>query len=81
MPITKVDAALDTLPGSFNVKKLNGVARGAYRHYDSIKMAGLPVGVQIVGKRLEEEKVLAIMSRIEKMLKIDGKGYHLLEIQ
>jgi Asp-tRNA(Asn)/Glu-tRNA(Gln) amidotransferase A subunit family amidase len=28
-------------------------------------MHGLPVGVQVIGRRLEEEKVLAIMKRIE----------------
>jgi Asp-tRNA(Asn)/Glu-tRNA(Gln) amidotransferase A subunit family amidase len=43
-------------------------------------MAGLPVGVQVVGRRLEEEKVLAIMSRIESMLKAEGNAYQLLEI-
>lgn len=32
-------------------------------------MHGLPVGVQVVGRRLEEEKVLAIMKRLE-----DGLG-------
>jgi Asp-tRNA(Asn)/Glu-tRNA(Gln) amidotransferase A subunit family amidase len=43
-------------------------------------MAGLPVGVQVVGRRLEEEKVLAIMSRIEGMLERDGNKYKLIEI-
>jgi Asp-tRNAAsn/Glu-tRNAGln amidotransferase A subunit and related amidases len=32
-------------------------------------MHGLPVGVQVVCRRLEEEKVLAVMQRIE-----DGLG-------
>ncbi|KAJ4296947.1 hypothetical protein N0V88_003863 [Collariella sp. IMI 366227] len=69
LPITHVDKALDKLPASFEIKKLNGVARGAYKHYDAEKMHGLPVGVQVVGRRLEEEKVLAIMKRLE-----DGLG-------
>jgi hypothetical protein len=63
-----VDKALDKLPASFSVKKLNGVARGAYKHYDAEKMHGLPVGVQVVGRRLEEEKVLAVMKRLEDAL-------------
>jgi hypothetical protein len=63
-----VDKALDKLPASFRVKKLNGVARGAYKHYDAEKMHGLPVGVQVVGRRLEEEKVLAVMKRLEDAL-------------
>jgi len=66
------------LPTSFNIKRLNGVAYGAYRHYDAVAMHGLPVAVQVVGKRLEEEKVLAVMQRIEDALGDDK--YELLEI-
>jgi hypothetical protein len=68
LPITHVNKALDKLPASFNVKKLNRVARGAYKHYDAVRMHGLPVGVQVVGRRLEEEKVLAVMKRLEDAL-------------
>jgi len=80
IPVTKVDASLDQLPGSFDLRKLNGVARGAYKHYDATKMAGLPVGVQVVGRRLEEEKVLAVMSRVEDALEKNGGKYQLLEL-
>lgn len=78
MPITHVDKALDALPASFSMKQLNGVARGAYKHYDAAAMHGLPVAVQIVGQRLEEEKILAIMERIEASLGADK--YELMEI-
>lgn len=78
MPITHVDKAVDQLPSNFSLKKLNGVAYGAYKHYDATAMHGLPVGVQVVGQRLEEEKVLAIMKRIEDALGADK--YELLEI-
>jgi Asp-tRNA(Asn)/Glu-tRNA(Gln) amidotransferase A subunit family amidase len=60
---------------------LNGVAQGVYKHYDAVKMHGLPVGVQIVGRRLEEEKVLAIMKRVEDALEQSGEKYELLEIE
>jgi Asp-tRNA(Asn)/Glu-tRNA(Gln) amidotransferase A subunit family amidase len=78
MPITHVDKALDQLPSNFSLKKLNGVAYGAYKHYDAAAMHGLPVGVQVVGQRLEEEKVLAVMKRIEDSLGADK--YEHLEI-
>ena len=78
MPITHVDKSLDQLPSHFSLKELNGVAQGAYKLYDATAMHGLPVGVQIVGQRLEEEKVLAIMKRIEDILGDDK--YELLEI-
>lgn len=73
-----MDKALDKLPASFNIRKLNGVARGAYKHYDAERMHGLPVGVQVIGRRLEEEKVLAVMKRVE-----DGLGddkYKLMDV-
>jgi Asp-tRNA(Asn)/Glu-tRNA(Gln) amidotransferase A subunit family amidase len=60
------------------LKALNGVAKGAYMHYDADKMHGLPVAVQIVGKRLEEEKVLAAMQRLEDAL--GDEKYQLLAI-
>ncbi len=78
MPVTHVDKSLDQLPPNFSLKKLNGVAQGAYKHYNATAMHGLPVAVQVVGQRLEEEKVLAVMARIESALG-DGK-YELLDI-
>ncbi|TGO16003.1 hypothetical protein BTUL_0033g00410 [Botrytis tulipae] len=78
MPITHVDKELDQLPSNFSLKSLNGVAYGAYKHYDANAMHGLPVAIQVVGQRLEEEKVLAIMHRIEDLL--DEDKYELLEI-
>lgn len=78
--MTHVDPAKDALPPDFNVRKLNGVAQGAYKHYDVEKMAGLPVAVQVVGRRLEEEKVLAIMERVEDALDKHGGRYQLLEV-
>jgi len=41
-------------------------------------MHGLPIAVQIVGQRLEEEKVLTVMQRIEDAL--GDERYRLLEL-
>lgn len=81
MPVTHVDPVADALPSTFNFKSLNGVAQGAYKHYDAAKMAGLPVGVQVVGRRLQEEKVLAIMQRCENALDKHSGRYKLLDIE
>jgi Asp-tRNA(Asn)/Glu-tRNA(Gln) amidotransferase A subunit family amidase len=78
IPVTHVDRAKDALPAGFNIRKLNGVAQGAYKLYDADDMHGLPVGVQIVGRRLEEEKVLSIMKRVEDALGDDK--FKLLEL-
>ncbi|KAF4975232.1 hypothetical protein FZEAL_7939 [Fusarium zealandicum] len=68
LPITHVDKTKDQLPAGFKLKNLNGIAQGAYKLYDADAMHGLPVGVQVIGRRLEEEKVLAIMKRVEDAL-------------
>ena len=76
-----MDRVLDRLPGTFQYRELNGIAKGAYSHYDADKMHDLPVAVQVVGQRLQEEKVLAIMERIERALEETGGKYNLLEIK
>ncbi|PPQ74612.1 hypothetical protein CVT26_007472 [Gymnopilus dilepis] len=73
MPVTRVDRLLDKLPTDFNgtdeYKKLSAAGKGAYSVYDANEMHGLPVGVQVVGKKLEEEKVLEGMRIIEVALR------------
>lgn len=76
LPVTHVDRERDAL-SSFKAR--NAIEAGAYKAYDADKMHGLPVGVQVVGKRLEEEKVLEGMKIVESLLKEDGKAYSLFE--
>lgn len=81
LPVTHVDRVKDTLPADFSTKSLNGVARGAYKHYDPEGMHGLPLTVHVVGQRLQEEKTLACMQRVEDALeKHNGGKYKLLEV-
>jgi len=77
LPITKVDESLDTLPsnfleGSTGSKILEGRTYGAAPKwegaYDASEMHGLPVGVQVVGKPWEEEKVLRMMADLEGLV-------------
>ena len=68
LPITHVDKDVDGLPEGFSTKGMNGIAKGAWKYYNAEDMHGLPVGVQVVGQKLEEEKVLVGMQRIEKAL-------------
>ena len=73
MPITRVDFALDKPSVPFAPR--NKIERDAYLSYDADEMHGLPIGVQIVGRRLEEEKVLEVMKLIEGLLKRKGIAY------
>lgn len=73
VPVTRVDAERDATPADFLAgsgsggswilnRKVYGTADPAY---DAKKMQGLPVGVQIVGRQWEEERVLAVMKLVE----------------
>ncbi|KAA1473079.1 amidase signature enzyme [Dentipellis sp. KUC8613] len=77
LPITHVDRALDAL--SEKLKPRNAIEAGAYAGYDANDMHGLPVGVQVVGRRLEEEKVLEGMKIVEGLLRKAGTAYQLLQ--
>ncbi len=68
LPVLRVDKEKDALPKNFRLNKLNRFAQGFYKNYDAVKMEGLPVGVQVVGQRLEEEKVIAAMEIVESAL-------------
>ncbi len=50
-------------------QSLSAPARQAWSTYDAEKMDGLPLSVQVVGRRFEEEKVFAGMRVIEAALK------------
>ena len=62
------------------LKNLNAVARDAYNMYDAKAMHGLPIGIQIVGKRLEEEKVLEGMKLVERIVRERGTAFDPLKI-
>ncbi|KAI0691847.1 amidase signature enzyme [Cytidiella melzeri] len=76
IPVTHLNRLTDQLKG---FAPRNQIERRMYRMYDADQMHGLPVGVQIVGRRLEEEKVLEGMKIAERCLKDVGKAYTLLE--
>jgi len=92
IPVGHVDPIRDALvaPYKTTLKRFgidNAIARGAWKHYDSSKMAGLPTAVQIVGRRWQEEQVLGYMAVVEKALDAyrdpqtgESAKYTLLEI-
>lgn len=74
LPVTRVDADLDALPEGYWPLRNGSVLLGkaCTRLYDVKKMAGLPVGIQIAGKKWEDEKVLEMMRVVDNAL-IGGK--------
>ncbi|KAL5045057.1 hypothetical protein BDW71DRAFT_208663 [Aspergillus fruticulosus] len=92
LPVSHVDPKKDALTAPYRtvLKQLganHALARGAWKHYDASKMAGLPTAVQVVGRRWQEEKVLGYMAAVEGALEkfydpITGEGgkYPLIEL-
>ncbi|KAI0938668.1 hypothetical protein AcV5_000295 [Taiwanofungus camphoratus] len=79
MPVTYVDATLDRVPQNFKrspeYQNMNDIARRVHSLYDPVTMHGLPLGVQVIGGHLSEEKVLEGMKIAERALWEGGKGF------
>lgn len=54
---------------------MGAIARGAYSVYDAEAMHGLPVGVQVIGRRFDEERVLQAMKVVEHALEKSGRKF------
>jgi len=80
VPVTRVDPAQDELSDAWRAapgdgsRLLEGILYGTKGAYNPRAMAGLPVGVQIVGQPWGEEKVLAIMRVVDTALGPRGFG-------
>ncbi|KAK3398744.1 amidase signature domain-containing protein [Sordaria brevicollis] len=66
IPVTKADKGLDGVDGTY--KPVNEVDRANWESYDPEIYHGAPVGVQIVARKFEEEKVLAIAKLVHAAL-------------
>ncbi|EWG36666.1 hypothetical protein FVEG_14693 [Fusarium verticillioides 7600] len=56
LPVTHVDKTRNQLPEDFSLKSLNGIVQGEYELMMRTPGMDRPVGVQVIGRRLEEEK-------------------------
>ncbi|KAF9220805.1 amidase signature enzyme [Gyrodon lividus] len=79
LPVSLVNQESDSLPKDFiksqEYKEMGAIGKGAYSVYDAVAMHGLPVGVQVVGRRFEEERVLQAMKVVEDALVECGRGF------
>jgi amidase len=67
-PVSTVSMALDQLP-AVPYRPRNDQDAWNWDIYNPESMDGHPVGLQIVGRKLEEEKVLGIAAVFEKLLR------------
>lgn len=81
VPVTRVDPSKDQLtdawfegPGHGSKMFERELFEGKSPVYDPKKMENIPIGVQIVGRRWEEEKVIGMMHVVDKALGPRGFG-------
>ena len=81
--MTRVDPELDAVPKDWLTTNagdtpssgdINKVLYGDKWGYDATAMEGLPVGIQLVGKRWEDEKVIEVMKVVDDALGERGFG-------
>lgn len=65
-PVTKVDPALDVIEVDYVPKNKHDAF--VYKMYAPEAFADAPVSLQIIGRRQEDEKVLAALAEIERAL-------------
>ncbi|KAJ7093138.1 amidase [Mycena epipterygia] len=73
IPVTKVDPAKDKLTEEWTKAPSPSLVEQALYQgknpiYDPVMMKGMPVGVQLVGKKWDDEKVLAMMRVVDTAL-------------
>ncbi|KAJ7760504.1 amidase [Mycena metata] len=78
VPVTKVDPAKDMLTEEWTKAPLPSMMErtlyfGKNPVYDPVKMQGMPIAVQVVGKKWEDEKVLAMMQVVDTALTAEGR--------
>lgn len=67
LPVGKVSAAEDRLPETQYTPR-NPIDAWNWSLYDSEAMDGHPIGLQIVGRRFDEEKVLGVAKVLEALM-------------
>ncbi|OBT64939.1 hypothetical protein VE03_05616 [Pseudogymnoascus sp. 23342-1-I1] len=67
VPVTEVDSAVDIFEVDY--QPISEEDRKIWKNYDPELHHGTPVGVQIVGRRLQEEKMIGIAEMFESALR------------
>jgi Asp-tRNA(Asn)/Glu-tRNA(Gln) amidotransferase A subunit family amidase len=71
-PVDKVRADQDVTPKRYEPR--NQLDEWNWDLYDAKQVDGYPVNLQIIGKKLQEEKVLGAATVVEKLWKRHVKG-------
>ncbi|KAL2201849.1 putative general amidase GmdA [Sarocladium strictum] len=71
-PVTQVHKDIDVL--DVNYKPISDSDREIWEQYDPELQHGTPVGLQLVGRRLEEEKILGLVGMISEALSLKDRS-------
>ncbi|XHG08439.1 hypothetical protein AWENTII_011538 [Aspergillus wentii] len=71
IPVTHVDKRVDVVPE--NMEVLNDIDKANQDEYDAGIYDGAPVGLQLIGRRLQEEKMLTLADYIGAEVEKDQK--------
>ncbi|KAH8898409.1 amidase [Thozetella sp. PMI_491] len=66
IPVSQVDPEID--PRAQDYAPLNDLDKAIWEEYDPMLHEGTPVGLQIVGRRFEEEKMIGLAEMLEEAL-------------
>ena len=79
--MTRVDPKLDALPEDWlttttgiSSREVDKALYGKKWGYDADAMEGLPVGIQLIGKKWEDEKIVEMMKVVDAALGERGFG-------
>jgi len=71
-PVTKADAKLDAVDTDY--KPMNDLDKKNWEAYDAEMYDGAPVGLQLMGRRFDEERLISITQKVLDALSPGGLG-------
>lgn len=67
-PVSRVDGKTDVARGTF--KPMTDVDEEHWKLYDPNEFDGLPISLQLVGRRFEDEKVIAVLQYLKQVVSL-----------
>ena len=74
VPVLLCDKRIDVEDKAYGEKVISDTDKAAWESYDAEVYDGAWVSVQVVGRRLEEEKVLVLAEYLGELIKQEAEG-------
>ncbi|KAI5285468.1 Acetamidase, partial [Ascosphaera aggregata] len=73
-PVTQADEMVDTQQDEADFVPLSDQDEGVYKNYDAAVYHGAFVGLQLVGRRYEEEKLITLAKYLSEQIELANQG-------